>query len=104
MRQKILRIYIYRKGVEYPASFVGTSYIGLMRNLKISEEDAQKLFIAKVLELIDATEDNKKKAKLLRIIRIRCLKISLHRNKTFWLGKNDEFEERLEFSKFSGIC
>jgi predicted Zn-ribbon and HTH transcriptional regulator len=52
-----LRIYVYRKGVAYPFSFVGSSIHLLSKTLDISQKAASLLLIAKINEVLRSVED-----------------------------------------------
>ena len=99
-RRQNFRIYIYKKGVAYPKSYVGSNVSSLMTNLKISKEQARKLIIMKLRELMKfSNEEIKNKA----LKRIALINVRTHKPKNCIIcGK--EFKPRDSRHKKCRTC
>lgn len=60
-RGKGLRIWLFWKNVDYPFSFIGVGVNTITRSLGITKEEAEKLLIGKLEEVLPTLEDEQLK-------------------------------------------
>ena len=56
-KNRPIRMYVYKKDVTYPFSFVGSSRYSMSKNLGIPQKEAGLLLIAKINEVLRSVED-----------------------------------------------
>ena len=56
-KNRPIRMYVYKKEVAYPFSFVGSSSYLISKNLGIPQKEAGLLLIAKINEVLRSVED-----------------------------------------------
>ena len=68
-RNKPIQIYVYKKDVAYPFSFVGSSSYLISKNLGIPQKEAGLLLVAKIEEVLRSVENGETRDKLKRRVK-----------------------------------
>jgi len=68
-KNRRIRIYVYKKDVAYPFSFVGSSSYLISKNLGIPQKEAALLLVAKISEVLRSVEDAAIKDELKRRVK-----------------------------------